>query len=162
MWVAVRRHATARRVIDGMLFSNRDERSRYGILESVPVRTILVVDDDADIRRMAALSLERIGGFRVSLADSAEMALEQAKRDPPDLLLLDVSMPGTDGPAILAALRAHSATERVPVVFLTAISSEDDIARLHALGVVDVISKPFDVVGLSARVRDIFSSVGLH
>jgi DNA-binding response OmpR family regulator len=124
--------------------------------------TILVVDDDPDIRRIAALSLERIGGFRVSLAANAKEALELAIRDPPDLLLLDVSMPGTDGPTILAALRANPATEHVPVVFLTAISSDDQIARLSALGVVDVISKPFDLVGLPARIRDIFSRTGLH
>jgi len=125
-------------------------------------RTILVVDDDPDIRRITALSLERIGGFRVSLAASAEGALELAKRAPPDLLLLDVSMPGTDGPAMLAALRADPDTERVPVVFLTAMSSDDQIARLFALGVADVISKPFDLVALPARIRDIFCRAELH
>jgi DNA-binding response OmpR family regulator len=129
----------------------------------VPLRTILVVDDDPDIRRIVALSLERIGGFRVSLAGGAAAALDLATRTPPDLLLLDVSMPGTDGPAMLAALRAQAATERVPVIFLTAMSSEDEISRLRGLpGVADVISKPFDVVGLPARIRDIFSRVAVH
>ena len=125
-------------------------------------RTILVVDDDPDIRRIAALSLQRIGGFCVSLAASAQEALELARRALPDLLLLDVSMPGTDGPAMLAALRADPATERVPVVFLTAMASDDQIARLRALGVLDVISKPFDLVGLPARIRDIISQTGLR
>jgi DNA-binding response OmpR family regulator len=128
----------------------------------VSLHTILVVDDDPDIRRIAALSLERIGGFRVSLAATAEEALEQATRAPPDLVLLDVSMPGTDGPATLAMLRALAATECVPVVFFTATSSDGEIARLCALGAIGVISKPFDLVDLPARIRDIFSRVGLH
>jgi DNA-binding response OmpR family regulator len=127
----------------------------------VPPRTILVVDDDPDIRRIAALSLERIGGFRVALAASAEEALEQATREPPDLLLLDVSMPGTDGTTMLAALRAHAATERVPVVFFTAASSDDEVARLTSLGAIGVVRKPFDLVDLPARIRGILARAGL-
>ncbi|HZU85633.1 MAG TPA: response regulator [Polyangiaceae bacterium] len=127
----------------------------------VPVRTLLVVDDDPDIRRIAALSLERIGGFRVTLAASGEEAIDHATRDPPDLVLLDVSMPGTDGTATLAALRAHAPTAGVPVVFFTALVSEDEIARLRSLGALGVVHKPFDVVTLPVRIRDMLSAAGL-
>ncbi len=127
----------------------------------MPVRTILVVDDDPDIRRILSLSLERIGGYRVWLADGAAPAIELATKAVPDLVLLDVSMPGADGPATLAALRENAACARVPVIFLTAISGEDEIAHLRTLGAVDVISKPFDIVGLPTRLRDIFSRVGV-
>lgn len=123
--------------------------------------TILLVDDDADIRRVAALSLERIGGFRVALASSGEEAIERAVAEPPDLLLLDVSMPGTDGPATLAALRRDSRTERVPVVFFTAIANAEEVTRLRALGAVGVVGKPFDVMGLSARIRSILMEIGI-
>ena len=123
--------------------------------------TILLVDDDADIRRVAALALERIGGFRVELASSGEEALERATAAPPDLLLLDVSMPGMDGPATLAALRHNAPTERVPVVFFTAIANADEVIRLRALGAVGVVGKPFDVMGLSARIRGILKEIGI-
>jgi two-component system OmpR family response regulator len=125
------------------------------------VPTILLVDDDADIRRVAALALERIGGFRVELASSGEEALERATAAPPDLLLLDVSMPGMDGPATLAALRHNAPTERVPVVFFTAIANADEVIRLRALGAVGVVGKPFDVMGLSARIRGILKEIGI-
>jgi CheY-like chemotaxis protein len=129
---------------------------------SVPLRTILVVDDDPDIRRIAALSLERIGGFHVVLADGAGQALAEASRSPPDLVLLDVSMPGADGPTTLAALRAHPPTARVPVVFFTATASEEEVSHLRALGALGVVFKPFDVMTLAARIRDMFAEAGLE
>jgi CheY-like chemotaxis protein len=125
------------------------------------VPTILLVDDDADIRRMAALSLERIGGFRVALASSGEEAIARALAEPPDLLLLDVSMPGMDGPATLAALRRHLPAERVPVVFFTAIANAEEVIRLRALGAVGVVGKPFDVMGLSACIDGILKEIGI-
>jgi len=127
----------------------------------VPRRKLLVVDDDPDIRRIAALALERIGGFQVALAEDAGGALESAARDPPDLVLLDVSMPGTDGPAALAALRALEATARVPVVFFTAASSDAEVQRLLGLGAVAVVPKPFDVAELPRRIRAILGGLGL-
>lgn len=119
--------------------------------------TILLVDDDADIRRIASISLERVGGFRVSLAATADEALDHARRSPPDLVLLDVSMPGTDGPALLAELRSHPRTRSIPVAFFTATSRSDEVERLLSLGAVAVISKPFDVLRLAERVGDILA-----
>jgi CheY-like chemotaxis protein len=124
-------------------------------------RRILLVDDDPDIRQIAALSLRRIGQFDVRLASSGSEALELAAADPPDLVLLDVSMPGMDGPATLAALRAGPAASKVPVVFFTATSSEGEVARLCALGAVAVVPKPFDVAALPRLVRDILANLGL-
>jgi two-component system, OmpR family, response regulator len=124
-------------------------------------RRILLVDDDPDIRQLAALSLRRIGQFQVELAASGREAIEIASRDPPDLVLLDVSMPGMDGPATLEELRRIPAISRVPVVFFTATSSDVEVARLCALGAVAVIPKPFDVAVLPRRVRDILGRIGL-
>jgi CheY-like chemotaxis protein len=117
--------------------------------------TILVVDDDPDIRRMAALSLERIGGFRVQVASSGDEALALVAQEKPDAVLLDVTMPGRDGPATLQALRALPAGRSVPVVFFTATSSDAESARLCALGAVGIVPKPFDVGDLPRRMRDI-------
>jgi len=123
--------------------------------------TVLVVDDDPDIRRIAALSLERIGGYRVVLAACGEDALALAARDTPDLVLLDVSMPAMDGPETLRALRAVPGLDRVPVVFFTATSSDVEVARLLALGAAGVIAKPFDVAELPRRVRAIGGAAGV-
>jgi two-component system, OmpR family, response regulator len=124
-------------------------------------RRILLVDDDPDIRQIAALSLRRIGLFEVRLAATGQEALEMAAAEPPDLVLLDVSMPGLDGPATMQALRRNPATARVPVVFFTATSSDAEVARLCGLGAVAVLPKPFDVAALPRYVRDILARIGL-
>jgi len=116
---------------------------------------ILVVDDDPDIRRIAALALERLGGFRVRLASSGAEAVQVARDQPPDVVLLDVSMPGADGPETLRALRSTPATSKVPVIFFTATSSEEETNRLRALGAAGVVAKPFDFAELAHRVRGI-------
>jgi CheY-like chemotaxis protein len=121
---------------------------------------ILVVDDDADIRRIAGLALERLGGFRVMLAADGAEAIALAARDRPDLVLLDVSMPEFDGPATLATLQAQEATAGVPVVFFTATSNDEEVARLIALGAVGVVPKPFEVGDLPRRVRVILEDLG--
>jgi two-component system, OmpR family, response regulator len=123
---------------------------------------VLVVDDDPDIRRIAALSLERIGKFRVIVASSGQEAVEHAREEMPDLVLLDVSMPGTDGPATLRLLRALPGAERLPVIFFTATSSEAEVQRLVSLGAIGVVPKPFDVADLPRRVRSIAAESGLH
>lgn len=128
----------------------------------VSARRILVVDDDPDIRRIAGLALDRIGGFEVTLAVDGAEAVERARMDPPDLVLLDVSMPGMDGPATLAALRAADATARVPVVFFTATSNDSEVARLVALGAAGVVPKPFEVGDLPRRVRSILRDLGYN
>jgi two-component system OmpR family response regulator len=128
---------------------------------TVPAK-ILVVDDDDDIRRIAALSLRRIGGFHVVLAAHGAEAVEMALADVPDLVLLDVTMPEMDGPATLLALRAQAATSRVPVVFFTATSSEAEVARLVGLGAAGVVPKPFEVQELPRRVRQILQDLGYN
>lgn len=130
-------------------------------LRGMPVRSILLVDDDPDVRRLAALSLERIGGFRVKVASSAHEALEQVSQSVPDLILLDVSMPETDGPATMVALRALPSMKAVPIVFLTAGASEAEAARLCAQGALGVIAKPFELRELPVRIRDIAARAGL-
>ncbi|HTQ47754.1 MAG TPA: response regulator [Polyangiaceae bacterium] len=123
---------------------------------------VLVVDDDPDIRRIAALSLERIGKFQVTVAASGEEALEAVRKDMPDLVLLDVSMPGTDGPTTLQLLRAIPGAERLPVIFFTATSNDAEVQRLVSLGAIGVLAKPFDVADLPRRVRSIAAESGLH
>ncbi len=117
------------------------------------IRNILLVDDEADIRTVAELCLRELGGFTVVLAASGPEALEVLAGASFDLVLLDVMMPGTDGPTTLASLRA--AGVHTPVVFMTAKVGADEVARYRALGVVAVIAKPFDVLALPAQIRAI-------
>ena len=114
---------------------------------------ILLVDDEDDVRFTARLTLERIGGFEVEEATSGPEGVKLALARPPDLVLLDVMMPGMDGPTTLAALRREPELARIPVVFLTAKAMPWEISRLVALGAADVITKPFEPADLPARVR---------
>ena len=113
-------------------------------------RTILVVDDDADVRRLAVMSLGRVGGHEVRAADSGAACLVALQESVPDLVLLDVMMPLMDGPATLDEIRANPRTSTLPVVFLTAGLVESDMDRLRALPVSGVLRKPFDPMQLPA------------
>ncbi len=114
---------------------------------------VLVVDDEADIRRIAQLALTRIGGLEVVEARSGAEALEIARAAAPDVVLLDVMMPGMDGPETLQALRADATTAAIPVVFLTAKALETEQRRLLDLGAAGVLVKPFDPLKLAAELR---------
>ncbi len=111
---------------------------------------LLLVDDDEDIRTIASISLERIGGWTVVPAASGQAALHAASSDGPfDAVLLDVMMPGMDGPSTLRRLRAGGLPPNVPIVFLTAKTQAAERQRLRSLGAAGVIAKPFDPLGLS-------------
>jgi CheY-like chemotaxis protein len=114
---------------------------------------VLIVDDEAAIRRVARLSLERIGGMEVVEAATGDEALRLAQTERPDAILLDVMMPGKDGPATLEALRADPGTAAIKVVFLTATSVAEELLRLRSLGVAGLLAKPFDPVKLPADFK---------
>jgi DNA-binding response OmpR family regulator len=110
---------------------------------------ILLVDDDALMRRSLAFNLEH-SGYRTSRAASAEDALALARRDPPDLVLLDIGLPGMDG---LEALRHFKESLPAPVIFVTARRRELDQVLGLELGADDYVSKPFDLDVLLARIK---------
>ncbi len=116
------------------------------------VRKVLLVDDDADLRRLGQMSLSKVAGWEVVVASSGEQALSLARSELPDVALLDVSMPGMDGRAVLQTLRAEPATAPIPVVFITARALPDEIASLIAAGAAGVITKPFDVMKLPDQI----------
>jgi CheY-like chemotaxis protein len=118
-------------------------------------RHVLVVDDEPDIRAIASFALERLAGWRVSTAGSGHEAVRLAAAEPPDAVVLDVMMPGMDGPDTVAALEAGQATRGVPVVLLTAKVRAGELDRLSALPVAGVLSKPFDPVALAGQLRAI-------
>ena len=109
-----------------------------------------MVDDDPLLREVAQSALELVGGWQVSTAESGGEAQQQARRDQPDAILLDVMMPGLDGPMTVAALRADLATRDIPIIFLTAKMSSDDLGDWQSLDLAGVIAKPFDPMTLAA------------
>jgi CheY-like chemotaxis protein len=115
-------------------------------------RTILLVDDEDDIREVAQLSLEMTTAWQVRTAASGAEALRLAAADPPDAILLDVMMPEMDGPATARALRASAATAQIPIILLTAKVQAADRRRFDDLGVAGVLGKPFDPMTLAAEV----------
>ena len=119
------------------------------------LRTVLLVDDEEDIRAVGQIALEDVGGLLPLLAGTSDEAVALANSGHPDLILLDVMMPGTDGPGTLARLRAAPATASIPIIFLTAKAQKADVQRLLALGAAGVIAKPFDPMTLVAEARKI-------
>jgi CheY-like chemotaxis protein len=118
---------------------------------------ILYVEDEADIRTVAQLALETVGGFTLQVWGSGEEAVKEGPGFAPDLILLDVMMPGMDGPSTLKALRAYQGLKEVPVIFMTAKVQPNEVQMYRDLGALDVIAKPFDPMKLAEQIRMIWN-----
>jgi CheY-like chemotaxis protein len=118
-------------------------------------RRILIIDDEDDIRQVAALSLETIAGWDVVLANSGRAGVEAAMKEQPDAILLDVMMPEMDGPTTFLKLQATPQTASIPVLLLTAKVQGSDQRRFAGLGVSGILFKPFDPLLLSKQVSDV-------
>ena len=116
------------------------------------IRKILVIDDEEAIREVTKVTLELFAGWAITVAGSGPEGITLAAANRPDAILLDVMMPDMDGPRTLAGLKASKATERIPVLFLTAKVQATDLSRLRALGAKGVIAKPFDPARLADEV----------
>jgi len=127
-------------------------------MNTPPLNRILFVEDDPDIQAVGQLALEAVGGFKVTTCSSGGEALTVAPTFAPDLILLDVMMPGMDGPETLRQLRTLAATRNTPVVFMTAKVQRHEVAQYLALGAVNVIAKPFDPMTLAATIREIWTT----
>ena len=115
-------------------------------------RRVLLIDDDELIREVTELSLGRVGGWAVITARSGEEGLSKAVIEQPDAILLDVMMPGLDGPGTLERLKADPATAAIPVIFLTAKVRRAGPRPWADLGVAGVLVKPFDPLRLASQV----------
>lgn len=120
------------------------------------LQRVMYVEDEPDIRAVARLALELVGGFTVKVCSSGGEALHEAEAFAPEIILLDVMMPGMDGPTTLKSLRALPTLATVPVAFMTAKVQPTEIAHYKALGARDVIPKPFDPMTLASQVRAIW------
>ncbi len=121
---------------------------------------ILQVEDEPDIRAIARIALEDVGGFVVEAAESGVEALQRAETFRPDLILLDVMMPGMDGPTTFQALRRSPSTSAIPVIFMTAKVQSHEVELYKALGALGVLPKPFDPMTLADQVRALWRGSG--
>lgn len=117
---------------------------------------ILYVEDDPDIQAIAAMVLETISGFTLATCSSGAEAIACAVDFAPDLMLLDVMMPGMDGPETLKKLREFPALAKTPVIFMTAKVQPREVQGYLELGAIGVIAKPFDPMTLAQELRDIW------
>jgi len=118
-------------------------------------RRILIIDDEDDIREVAALSLETVAGWEVETASSGALGLARAIEYQPDAVLLDAMMPGMDGPTTFRELRKNPATSHIPVLLLTAKVQSSDQRRFADLGVEAILFKPFDPLTLGTQIADV-------
>lgn len=119
---------------------------------------ILHVEDDPSIQQIAKIALEAVGGFEVCSCHGGQQALEQFADFNPQLVLLDVMMPGMDGPETLRQLQQRFDLSTIPVVFMTAKVQSHEVQSYKDLGAIDVVVKPFDPMTLSDRIRQIWQT----
>ncbi len=119
---------------------------------------ILHVEDDADIREIALISLETVGGLAVVQCASGHEAIDCVAEVAPDLFLLDVMMPGISGEETLVLLRAMPGFATTPAIFMTAKAQSNEVEKLKALGALAVITKPFDPMTLAEEILAIWRS----
>lgn len=119
----------------------------------------MLVEDDIDIQQVVEILLSAISGYEILICDSGYEAIEKALSFHPDIILLDVMMPGMDGPSTLKKLRENPTTAEIPVIFLTAKILPQEIQEYHNLGVVDIISKPFNPLTLADRIQKSWEQV---
>jgi len=117
---------------------------------------LLYVDDEDDIRAVVDFALEDESDIDLALASDGPQAIALNASFLPDLILLDVMMPGLDGPATLQCIREGAINAAVPIAFITAKVQREEVAHLRSLGAVDVIEKPFDPLALPQRIRELF------
>ena len=121
------------------------------------LKRICYVEDEVDIQKIARLCLEKYGGYEVVIFSSADEALRGMEEAAPDLILLDIMLPGMDGRALYSKLREFDSLKKTPVVFLTAkVGYLDEPKELYNLGAVGVLGKPFDPVTLTQSIEDIW------
>lgn len=121
------------------------------------LKRILYVEDEPDIQAVAKIALENLGGFELQIHSSGEDAIANAQSFKPDLLLLDVMMPGMDGPTTYAALKALPELVMTPAIFMTAKVQPSELIEYRELGAIDVIAKPFDPMTLSEQINIIWT-----
>lgn len=117
------------------------------------LKNILYAEDEDDIRTIAQVALEDIGGFQVHYCCNGKDVLDALKNYQPDLFLFDVMMPQMDGPTTLEVLRKNPQFQHIPAIFMTAKIQEQEMEKYKSLGAIDVVVKPFDPLLLAQTIK---------
>jgi len=125
---------------------------------SSDLKRILYAEDEADIQEIVRISLEEIGAFELQVCSSGEELLEAYEQFAPDLILLDVMMPGMDGITTFEKLKQMPEYKNTPVVFMTAKVQVNEIQQYKEIGALEVISKPFNPMLLPEKLEEIWHS----
>jgi two-component system, OmpR family, response regulator len=126
------------------------------------IQSVIYVDDDPDICEVVKTTLCMMANLRVYTAASGERAIELALEIVPDLVLMDIMMPGLDGPSTLKRLRGNAALAHIPVIFMTAKLLPAEVAQFLGLGAIGVIGKPFDPLKLCDELFALWSKAGME
>ena len=119
-----------------------------------------MAEDDPDIQLILRMVLTRLGKCEVSVTDSGQEVLTQAKTTPPDFILLDVMLPEMSGYDICKALKADASTRSIPIIFLTARSMPSECKEAMAMGALGYLAKPFDPMTLVTQINALLTPVG--
>ncbi len=118
------------------------------------IKTVLFADDDANIRLIVQMSLEGLTKWKVILVATGDEAVQAAKKQKPDLILLDVMMPDMDGTEVIAEID-RNCTPKIPIIFITAKVQRQEISRYKSLGALGLITKPFNPLKLADEIKAI-------
>lgn len=121
-----------------------------------PLKHILCIDDDENVLVIVQMCLESVGGFQVTCLENGINALNKIKAIKPDLILIDMMMPGVDGSSVLKSLKKEHETRNIPVIFMTARVQTEEIEEYYTLGADGVVPKPFDPMTLSEQLNEIW------
>ena len=121
------------------------------------LRRILYAEDDPDIREIAIIALADLGGYELKVCESGVEALDSINDFEPDLFLLDVMMPGIDGPTTLKELRQIDGMANIPAIFMTAKVQPQEVNEYIEMGATGVISKPFDPMSLVDEINALWA-----
>lgn len=124
---------------------------------SAYIKQVLLVDDDQNIRTLAQMGLEGLTDWKVDLAASGAEAISKATELQPDLIILDVMMPGMDGPTTLSELRKVDSLMAIPVIFMTAKAQTHEVELYQKMGAKGIITKPFDPMTLPDDIQGILT-----
>lgn len=122
------------------------------------LKRISYTDDEPDIRAIAQIALEDVGGFELQVCANGQQAVDTIPVYQPDLILLDMMMPGMDGIETFNALKAIPSIADIPIIFMTAKVQSHEVASYMELGAVGVIPKPFDAITLAQEIKEIWQN----
>lgn len=123
------------------------------------LKRISYVEDEPDIRAVAELALTVVGGYELSVSEDGEQAIRNIPAFAPDLILLDVMMPGMTGPELFGHIKKIPGISKTPVIFMTAKALKHEVDLYRELGAVGVIPKPFDPMALPTQVQKLWDSL---